>query len=125
MHDYHGRQVRLLLAKNPAGWLETIDLLADDGNPVVLAFNSDGVDGRDPSWLYDVSFTALADRPVVVTGRRATDMKVRLLMDGIEDVPVYDGLLEALDNLPAGPVDVLANYTAFQSARKELSLAQV
>src|SRR5206468_8847862 len=50
--------VRLMLAKNPAGWLELLDLMAADRHPVVLLFNADGVDGRDPSWLYDVSFGA-------------------------------------------------------------------
>jgi lipid II isoglutaminyl synthase (glutamine-hydrolysing) len=90
-------------------------------HPVVIAFNSDGVDGRDPSWLYDVPFAQLADRRVVVIGKRATDMLVRLQLDGLTHVETLPGLTDALASLPAGPVDVLANYTAFQSARRELA----
>ncbi|MGZ4784000.1 MAG: MurT ligase domain-containing protein [Oryzihumus sp.] len=116
-------RVRLLLAKNPAGWLEIVDLVRDTGTPLVLSFNSEGVDGRDPSWLYDVSFRDLADRPIVVTGRRATDMRVRLEMDGLTPTVVRGGLREALATLPAGDVDVLANYTAFRDAHRELSHA--
>ena len=33
-------------------------------HPVVLLFNAEGVDGRDPSWLYDVSFASLRGRDV-------------------------------------------------------------
>ncbi len=45
---------------------------------MVLLFNAEGVDGRDPSWLYDVSFASLRGRDVRVQGRRATDLLVRL-----------------------------------------------
>jgi lipid II isoglutaminyl synthase (glutamine-hydrolysing) len=121
VHDYRGRQARLLLAKNPAGWLEALEMVSTSRHPVVIAFNSDGVDGRDPSWLYDVPFAQLADRRVVVIGKRATDMLVRLQLDGLTHVETLPGLTDALASLPAGPVDVLANYTAFQSARRELA----
>jgi lipid II isoglutaminyl synthase (glutamine-hydrolysing) len=119
-HQLGEHQVRLLLAKNPAGWLEVVDLVRPTGVPLVLAFNSEGVDGRDPSWLYDVSFRSLGGRPLVVTGRRATDMRVRLEMDGLEAKAVPGGLRSALATLPPGPVDVLANYTAFRDARREV-----
>ncbi len=115
--------VRLLLAKNPAGWLEIVDLVRAGDHPLVLAFNSDGVDGRDPSWLYDVSFRAMAGRTIVVIGRRATDMLVRLELDGLTPAGVAGGLREALDSIPPGRVDVLANYTAFQDIRRELARA--
>ena len=94
--------------------------VASAGASLVLAFNSDGVDGRDPSWLYDVPFAELAGRPVVVTGRRATDMVVRLEMDGLDDVAVAPDVAAAVAMLPPGDVDVVANYTAFQEARRVL-----
>jgi len=111
---------RLTLAKNPASWLEALDMVGARSRPLVLAFNSDGVDGRDPSWLYDVPFDGLAGRPVVVTGRRATDMLVRLEMAGLHDVRRAGDVAAALSLLPAGEVDVVANYTAFQEARRAL-----
>ena len=119
----HGdHDLRLMLAKNPAGWLEVMVLLEPDRHPVVLCFNAEGVDGRDPSWLYDVSFTALRGRTVWVTGRRATDLLARLAVDGVEARRAPTGLLSVLPQLPAGRVDVVGNYTAFQSTREELGL---
>jgi lipid II isoglutaminyl synthase (glutamine-hydrolysing) len=118
-----GRRARLVLAKNPAGWVEALAVVAAGTAPVVLAFGSEGVDGRDPSWLYDVPFAGVAGRPVVVTGRRATDMVVRLEMEGLTDVRRAANVVSALAMLPPGPVDVVANYTAFQDARRELAHA--
>jgi UDP-N-acetylmuramyl tripeptide synthase len=116
-------RARLILAKNPASWLEALAMVTDTGTPVVLAFNSEGVDGLDPSWLYDVSFAGLAGRPVVVTGRRGTDMQVRLEMDELRDVRLAPDVRAAIAMLPAGEVHVIANYTAFQDARKVLGHA--
>lgn len=122
-HDIDGHRMRLLLAKNPAGWLELLDLVRGSDRPLVLGFNSEGVDGRDPSWLYDVPFELLAGREVAVFGRRATDVRVRLEIAGIKP-RVAPGLVAAVEALPPGPVDVLANYTAFQDARRELAHAR-
>lgn len=114
-------RTRLILAKNPAGWAEALDIAAAAlATPIVLAFNSEGVDGRDPSWLYDVPFTVLAGRTVVVTGRRRTDMHVRLAMEGLRDVRSAPDVRRAIAMLPAGDVHVIANYTAFQDARRVL-----
>jgi len=113
-------EVRLMLAKNPAGWLELLDLLAGSDRPVVLLFNAEGVDGRDPSWLYDVSFGSLHGREVRVQGRRATDLLVRLRYDGVAAQAVPGPLAAALATVPPGGVDVIGNYTAFRSALAEL-----
>jgi UDP-N-acetylmuramyl tripeptide synthase len=118
--DVAGRRVRLLLAKNPASWQTTLRLCASDPRPVVLAFNADGVDGRDPSWLYDVDFTPLRGRPVVVCGRRAADLHVRLRIDEVPVVGRCSDVRAALALLPPGPVDLVANYTAFQESRRSL-----
>lgn len=71
-------QARMLLAKNPAGWLEVFDVLDPVPTPVVVAINARIADGRDPSWLWDVPFERLAGRPVVATGERSRDLAVRL-----------------------------------------------
>ena len=117
---FRGHDLRILLAKNPAGWLELLDLMAPDEHPVVLLFNADGVDGRDPSWLYDVSFEPLRGRTVVVQGQRATDLLVRLELDGVGARQVDGPLGAALGGLPAGRVDVVGNYTAFRNVLKEV-----
>ena len=53
--------VRLMLAKNPAGWAETLRVL-DEDTPVVVAVNAKEADGRDLSWLWDVHFERLRGR---------------------------------------------------------------
>jgi UDP-N-acetylmuramyl tripeptide synthase len=112
-----GRDVRLLLAKNPAGWLEAFDMAEDV--PTLLSINSRDPDGLDTSWLFDVDFSPLHGRRVLITGERAYDLAVRL---AINDIPFshVDSFSEALRAVPAGRVEVIANYTAFQDIRAEL-----
>ncbi|MCD0446668.1 MurT ligase domain-containing protein [Glycomyces sp. A-F 0318] len=117
--EREGRQLRLLLAKNPAGWLESFDMI-EQGPPVVLSLNAREVDGFDTSWIYDVDFTSLAGRKVVVTGDRRTDLAVRLEVDGV-DFLVVDDVRAAIAAVPPGPVEVVANYTAFQDIRAEFN----
>jgi len=105
---------RLLLAKNPAGWLETFDLLAPAPAPVVVAINAHIADGKDPSWLWDVPFERLAGRRVIATGERARDLAVRLHYAEVEHRRV-DDLVEAVTAAGPGDVDVVANYTTFQA----------
>ncbi len=51
----------------------------------MIAINDNYADGRDVSWLYDVSFDSLRGRGVAMTsGVRAYDMALRLQYD---DVP--------------------------------------
>jgi UDP-N-acetylmuramyl tripeptide synthase len=116
---HRGRELRLLLAKNPAGWLETFDLVSGKDNPVLLSVNALGADGTDTSWLWDVDYTRLAGRPVLVVGQRRLDMAVRLQVAGV-DFTVYDDVDAAVDAAPAGPIDAIANYTAFQQLRQKV-----
>ncbi len=82
----------------------------------MLAVNAQGPDGRDTSWLWDVDYRVLAGRPVLVTGERGTDLAVRLEADEIPFKVVSD-IEAAVDSVPAGHLDVIANYTAFQHIR--------
>jgi UDP-N-acetylmuramyl tripeptide synthase len=118
-----GRQVRLLLAKNPAGWLEAFDVLAPRPVPVLLAVNAQGPDGRDTSWLWDVDYRVLIGRRVLVTGERGTDLAVRLEADQVP-FEVVTGIDDAVGRITGGQLDVLANYTAFQQIRALLGRAQ-
>jgi UDP-N-acetylmuramyl tripeptide synthase len=111
------RSVRLLLAKNPAGWLEAFDVLATAPVPVLLAVNAQGPDGRDTSWLWDVDYRHLRGRRVFVAGERRLDLAVRLEADGVT-FELVNGLDEAVDSVePGSDLDVIANYTAFQQIR--------
>jgi lipid II isoglutaminyl synthase (glutamine-hydrolysing) len=118
-----GRKVRLLLAKNPAGWLEAFDVLAPAPGPVLLGVNAQVPDGKDTSWLWDVDYRVLRGRPVLVTGERRVDLAVRLEADEV-DFELVDGIDDAVDRVPAGELDVIANYTAFQQIRTVLGRAE-
>jgi UDP-N-acetylmuramyl tripeptide synthase len=112
-----GRVIRLLLAKNPASWLEAFDM-ADEA-PTLLSINARDPDGFDTSWLYDVDFAPLRGRPVLITGDRAYDLAVRLEVNDVpfRHVRTFD---EAIRTAPPGRLEVIANYTAFQDIRAEL-----
>jgi len=117
-------QVRLLLAKNPAGWAESLPLATSE--PIVLAIDSAAADGRDVSWMWDVDYEQLAGRKVIATGPRAQDLAVRLAHAEVDHVVVND-LAEAfthewLRGTP-GATDVIATYTPFQRLRKLGGLA--
>ena len=116
-----GVEVRLLLAKNPAGWLESFAILDPPRVPVILSVNAQVADGRDTSWLWDVDYTVLRGRRVFVMGERRTDLALRLETD---EVPfeIADSVDQALTRLKTEQpditkVDVIANYTAFQQIR--------
>jgi lipid II isoglutaminyl synthase (glutamine-hydrolysing) len=121
--ERNGRRLRLLLAKNPAGWLEAFDVLAPAPTPVLLAVNARVPDGKDTSWLWDVDYRLLRGRPVLVAGERRTDLAVRLEADQVE-FRLADGVDDAVAQVPPGPLDVIANYTAFQQIRSALGRAQ-
>lgn len=112
-----GRAIRLLLAKNPAGWLEAFDMA--DQAPTLLSINARDPDGLDTSWLFDVDFAPLAGRQVLITGDRAYDLAVRL---EVNEVPFQHvtSFTHAVAAVPPGRLEVIANYTAFQDIRAEL-----
>jgi UDP-N-acetylmuramyl tripeptide synthase len=114
-----GCDLRLLLAKNPAGWLEALDVLTPSPVPVILAVNAQVPDGRDTSWLWDVDYRRLRGRPVFVTGERKLDLAVRLEADEVA-FRVVGTVDEAVDLARSPSMDVIANYTAFQQIRAVL-----
>ncbi|HUZ44750.1 MAG TPA: DUF1727 domain-containing protein [Acidimicrobiales bacterium] len=117
-----GVPARLLLSKNPAGWMEIFDFLRPAPSPVVVAINAKIADGRDPSWLWDVPFERLAGRQVVATGERCRDLAVRLRYAEVGHVMVEDAVAAVVEARRLGddsaPVDVVANYTSFQGLRR-------
>jgi UDP-N-acetylmuramyl tripeptide synthase len=123
--DLAGRRARLLLAKNPAGWVEMLELLDETpGRPVVIAFNAREADGKDPSWIWDVPAERLAGRPVLVAGDRAEDVVLRLAHAGV-DADRHRSVAAAVAAAPGGAgavVDVLATYTAFRDLLLETGL---
>ena len=121
--ERHGTDLRLLLAKNPAGWLEALDILEPAPVPVTLAVNAQVPDGRDTSWLWDVDYRVLRGRQVFVSGERRLDLAVRLEADLVA-FDLVDGVDEAVDQVEGTSLDVIANYTAFQQIRVALGRAE-
>ncbi len=97
------------LTKNPASWREA--LAGVTGEKVILILNAREVDGIDTSWLWDVDFSVLRGKHVVVTGERGIDLAYRLHCEGVLAELVAD--FDAAAAKFAGPVEVLAAYTAF------------
>jgi CobQ-like glutamine amidotransferase family enzyme/UDP-N-acetylmuramyl tripeptide synthase len=118
--EFASRKLRLLLAKNPAGWSELLELVRNEDRPVVIAINARIADGHDPSWLWDVPFEVLAGRRVIATGERRLDLAVRLRHAGITPGIVEDQL-DAVRAFDAGEIDYIGNYTAFQDLRSGLT----
>jgi UDP-N-acetylmuramyl tripeptide synthase len=109
-----GTRGRMLLAKNPAGWVEMMELInSTEPRTLIIDFNSQTADGRDPSWIWDVPFERLAGRRVLVTGERKEDMSTRLAYAGVAHT-VHDDAESAADAAREPALDVVANYTAFR-----------
>jgi len=115
------QELRLLLAKNPAGWVETLSVL-EQARSLLVVINAREADGRDTSWLWDVPFEGLPRRAIVASGERAADLGVRLSYAGLEHCTEPDPVA-ALLLLPAGKVDVVANYTGFRQLLGRLAKA--
>lgn len=126
-----GREMRILLVKNPAGANEVLRTLAlEHGEHDVLGVLNDKIaDGRDVSWIWDADFELLAGRVRRVTcaGTRAPELALRLKYAGIapERINVQPDLREALsaaaaDRDGSGPLYALPTYTAMLALRELL-----
>lgn len=126
-----GREVQVILAKNPAGLNQVLRAITADGadKRVVLFLNDNIADGRDVSWIWDVDFEALAGkaRSVTASGLRAWDMALRLKYAGLEKVTRVEpqpaaALREALKETPQGQMlFVIPTYTAMLEVRDLLA----
>jgi UDP-N-acetylmuramyl tripeptide synthase len=116
--------VRMLLAKNPAGWQEALSMVDTAAGSVVIAVNGQVPDGEDLSWLWDVNFEHFVKHsrahPVVAAGERGTDLAVRLGYAGVQHTLVHNAV-EAITSCPPGHVEVVANYTAFLQLQRAVA----
>jgi lipid II isoglutaminyl synthase (glutamine-hydrolysing) len=117
---YYNTEMRLHLAKNPAGWRDTLDVIGADALPVILVLNARSEDGRDPSWIWDVPFDQLRHRTVVCLGERSSDLAVRLAHADV-NAREATSLRSAAAIVGPGSVHLIANYSAFQQSRATLA----
>jgi UDP-N-acetylmuramyl tripeptide synthase len=125
-----GRQLSILLIKNPAGANEVLRTLTlEDGElDLWIALNDNIADGRDISWIWDADFEVLAGRVrrITCSGTRAEEMALRLKYAGIDaELDVERDLGASLDsavNSAAGErVYALPTYTALLELRDLLA----
>jgi len=108
---HKGVNTNIRLTKNPASWTEALKSVT--GENAVLIVNAREVDGIDTSWLWDISFSSLAGKHIVVCGERALDIAYRLHVEGIE-AEIASSFDDAIAKFESGAdVHVLAAYTAF------------
>jgi UDP-N-acetylmuramyl tripeptide synthase len=126
-----GRDLAILLVKNPAGANEVLRTLTlEDGRADLwIALNDRIADGRDVSWIWDADFELLAGRVrrVTCSGTRAEEMALRLKYAGIEaPIAVNRDLGDSLDAAVAdrddgAPLYALPTYTALLDLRDLLT----
>jgi UDP-N-acetylmuramyl tripeptide synthase len=121
-----GRDLSILLVKNPAGANEVLRTLSlEPGEHDLLGVLNDNIaDGRDVSWIWDADFEPLAGRirRVTCSGTRAAELALRLKYAGIPTgrIVVEPDLERALDGAlagSAGTLYALPTYTAMLALR--------
>nr|WP_201280503.1 Mur ligase family protein [Hassalia byssoidea] len=130
----NGKNVRILLSKNPVGTNETIRVVTQSSDTTTLLVLNDKIqDGEDVSWIWDVDTEKLVERggTLVVSGDRAYDMALRLRYS--ESSPqsnfnliVQENLRQAINTaLERTPLNetlhILPTYTAMLDVREALT----
>jgi UDP-N-acetylmuramyl tripeptide synthase len=124
-----GRELSILLVKNPAGANEVLrTLVLEDGEHDLFAVLNDNIaDGRDVSWIWDADFEVLAPRVgrATCSGTRAAEMALRLKYAGVPAdrlvvEPHLDTGLDRALSAGAGPLYALPTYTAMLALRQAL-----
>lgn len=122
----NGQPLDLVLVKNPSGFRLGLSSFSPEGVSTMIAINDNYADGRDMSWLWDVSFESLRAGGVkLVSGVRSYDMALRLKYDAVPFDGVEPDLRKALDEFiaaePEKPKRIFCTYTAMLTLRKHLS----
>lgn len=120
------KPLELVLVKNPSGFRLGLRSFSPKGYGTMIAINDHYADGRDMSWLWDVSFESLRDEGVEqVGGIRAYDMALRLQYDEVPLEAVTTNLKKALKQFLADNEHrakrIYCTYTAMVELRKHIS----
>ena len=126
-----GRDLFILLAKNPAGVNQNVrTLLLEDGPlDLLIGLNDRIADGQDVSWIWDVDYEPLIPRlrSLTLTGERAYDLGLRFRYAGMapERIHAQPDVGLALDRAtreadPGATIFALPSYTAMLDLREEL-----
>ncbi len=120
----------LQLVKNPGGFTQALRMLQlKDYATVGIAINDDYPDGRDVSWLWDVSFAGIT-KPVSCGGTRAADMANRLKYDDVQflepqaNLETYVRAFTKRAATAGGDAILFCTYTAMLKIRAQLKGGQ-
>lgn len=122
-----GTQVTLQLIKNPAGFTHALRMVDVKKYAVAgIVINDEYADGRDVSWLWDVSFDILRAKAdtIVTGGTRAADMALRLKYDQVTtneivaELPQFVVALNKAGKSSGGRVILFCTYTAMLELRE-------
>lgn len=129
--NYGGKQIDLILVKNPVGLDEVLHMLntEKDNYSLVTLLNANHADGIDTSWIWDADYEGLNKdkiKQVLVGGQRYHDMGFRLEVAGfdpgkLKTNPDDDSLIEEIKVLPTKKVYILSTYTAMLALRKTMA----
>ncbi len=125
----YGKNVKLMLVKNPAGFNEALNILTTVNKQVTTCFvlNDNAADGKDVSWIYDTSIEKVSHliKHTYCGGTRGYDMAIRLNVSGIEKekikvVTSYPIFLEQISKCEDDTIYTFVTYTAMMEFRKFL-----
>ncbi|MEH1884562.1 Mur ligase family protein [Nostoc sp.] len=130
----NGKQVRILLSKNPVGTNETIRVVTQSTDKTtLLVLNDRTPDGTDVSWIWDVDTEKLVERggTLVVSGDRVYDMALRLRysqkspessINLIVEEDLRQAIATALEHTPENEtLHILPTYSAMLEVREVLT----
>lgn len=130
---YKNQTYKILLAKNPASFNNNLSMLLEEGfsfpyDSLVFILNDNIPDGRDVSWIYDVSpvglqkvCSACSEKNIFIGGTRCYEMATRLRYAGAEVLKenIFQDLPTLLKKISASQkIVVLPNYSAMLEFRK-------
>lgn len=130
--EINGKKIKIFLAKNPAGFNESLRTVISLGaREILFALNDRIPDGRDVSWIWDVDFEMLPDYvDIIVSGDRVYDMALRIKyalesQNSKEKFKIYENVREAisegLNSIEEGEtLYILPTYSAMLEVRNIL-----
>ncbi|USS89850.1 Mur ligase family protein [Fructilactobacillus cliffordii] len=128
--NVEGKDVSIILVKNPVGTNQVIDLLATepDSFSFIGLLNAEYADGIDTSWIWDGEFERLPAMDIKqfeTGGKRYKDITFRLKVAGVPDdkhtiQPDLGQVIEDIKHMPTQKVYILATYTAMMEMRARL-----
>ena len=122
-----GQPLELVLVKNPAGFTVALGTYGSTPVATMIAINDNYADGRDVSWLYDVSFESLRDRGVADHQRgaglrhgaaAAVRRRPRRPRSSPTSTPALDAFLAGTRDEPKR---IFCTYTAMMALRRTLA----